>query len=113
MADIKGRPKQAVIQEKNIGFYVTWKQYAVITKKAEEAHVNISDYMRQMAINGYVKAKWTGEEREMVRRLVGLAGDIHLLVQKAREAGVEEIALEFLKGRDMMDEIIKRLCDAR
>jgi hypothetical protein len=113
MADIKGRPKKAIIQEKNIGFYVTWKQYTVIQKKAEQAHVNISDYMRQMAVNGYVKAKWTAEEREMVKKLIGISAGIHQLVLIAREKGAVEVEQVFLEYRDKIDEIIEKLCYAR
>jgi len=113
MADIKGRPKKAVTREKNIGFFVTMAQYAVILQKAERAHVNISDYMRQMAINGYVKAKWTNEEFLMVKKLTGISAGIHQLVEMAREKGAVQAALYFSQYRDVMDEIIKKLCDAR
>ncbi|SRR5258708_25495596 len=113
MADIKGRPKKAVIQEKNIGFFVTWDQYAVIQKKAKKAHVNISDYMRQVAVRAYVKARWTAKERQMVKKLIGIACDIHQLVEIAREKSVVETEQLFLRYRDVMDEIIKKLCYAR
>ncbi len=100
MADIKGRPKKAVIQEKNIGFYLTWKQYAIVQKKAEAAHVNISDYMRKVALNAYVKAKWTAEEREMVKSLIGLSAGIHQLAMIAKDQGVASAEQLFLKYGD-------------
>ena len=74
-----GRPQKAVRQEKNIGFYLTWDQYAVVQRKAERARVNISDYMRQVALAAEVKAKWTEEEREMVKTLIRMSVDLNRL----------------------------------
>jgi hypothetical protein len=113
MAAIKGRPKKAIVQEKFIGFFVTKVQYAVIQQKITKAGVNISDYMRQVAVNGYVKAKWTKKERGMVKKLTGISADIHQLTEMAREKGAVQAALYFSQYRDIMDEIIKKLCDAR
>ncbi len=70
MTKITGRPPKAIKQEKNIGFFVTNEQYSVIQGKAIQAKVNISDYMRQMAVNGYVKVRWTEEDVAMLRDLV-------------------------------------------
>ena len=71
MSKITGRPKKPVVQEKNIGFFVTRVQYFIIQQKAERAGVNISDYMRQVAITGYVKTRWTAEERDIFKKMVG------------------------------------------
>lgn len=100
-------------QEKFVGFFVTKVQYFVIRQKAEKAKVNISDYMRQMAVNGYVKVKWTEEEREMVRQLFGVSADIHRLVELAGKEGALQAALLFAKYRGIMDEIVNKLCHDR
>jgi len=114
MSGKKGRPpKKGATREKNIGFYMTWEQYAVIERRAEAAGVNISDYMRQVAIQGEVKAKWTAEEREMVKRLIGMSVDLHGLVRVAREQGVDVAAELFMKYRGDLDEVIKILCHDR
>lgn len=113
MSGKKGRPKKAIVQEKNIGFFVTFAQWAVIRRKAEEARVNISDYMRQVAVEGQVRAKWTAEEREMVKGLIGMSVELHGLVTIAQEQGAGT-AMEFFRAyRDIMDEIIKKLCHDR
>jgi hypothetical protein len=67
MTKITGRPPKAIKQEKNIGFFVTNEQYTVIQEKAAQAKVNTSDYMRQMAVNGYVKIRWTEEDVSMLK----------------------------------------------
>ncbi|HLZ86219.1 MAG TPA: hypothetical protein VKQ52_03215 [Puia sp.] len=113
MAKIRGRPKKARKQEKNIGFFVTKLQYFVIQQKAAKARVTISDYMRQMAVNGYVKAKWTEEERQMVKQLIGMSVDLNRLVELAGTQGAMQTALFFAKYRGIMDEIINTLCHDR
>jgi hypothetical protein len=113
MGEIKGRPKKAIKQEKFVGYFVTKLQYVVIQRKAEKAGVNISDYMRQVAVFSEVKAKWTEEERQMVKTLIGISADIHKLVERARAEGAGQAALFFSKYRDIMDAIIKNLCHER
>jgi len=108
-----GRPPKVKKQEKFIGYFVTKTQYFVIQQKAVKAGVNISDYMRQAAMTAQVKAKWTEEERAMVRQLVGISVELHRLVELARKEGSAQVALLFVKHRDVMDSIIKSLCDDR
>ncbi|MBS1603087.1 MAG: hypothetical protein JST42_10505 [Bacteroidetes bacterium] len=113
MVKSKGRPKKDRKQEKFVGYFVTEVQYFVIQQKAAKAGVTISDYMRQVAMSGRVKAKWTAEEREMVRKLVGISGDIHQLVELAGKQGAVQAALYFAGYRGIIDEIKNLLCHDR
>ncbi|HEY4288676.1 MAG TPA: hypothetical protein VGN00_16340 [Puia sp.] len=113
MADIKGRPRKAIIQEKNIGFYLTWKQYAIVQKKAKEAKLTISDYMRQVALNAKVIERWTPKQQEGARRVIGVAADIHQLMLNSKEMTADELEQMFQKYRDILDEAIEILRHAR
>jgi hypothetical protein len=113
MSGKKGRPKQAVRQERHIGFFLTHAQFAVVQRKMEAAHVNISDYMRQVAVQSEVRAKWTAEEREMVKQLIGMSADLHGLAIAAREQGIAGAEELFRVYRDQMDVVIKKLCHDR
>lgn len=113
MSKPKGRPKKAVRQEKMVGFFVKKFEYEVIERKMARAGVHLSDYMRQVAVHGQVKAKWTEEEREMVKTLIGISVDIHRLVELGKEQGAVQTVVFFSKYRDIMDEIIKKLCHER
>jgi hypothetical protein len=126
MSEKRGRPKKAIARrEKNIGFYVTDDQYSLIQRKAEQAMVNVSDYMRQVAIVGEVRARWTAEERDMVRKLVGMSGDLHRMAgdpfsPSGAALGAEVLsspspsgAVFFMQLRDELDIIIKHLCHDR
>ena len=104
-----GRRPKAVRQEKNIGFFVTHEQYAVICEKAAQAKVNLSDYMRQTAVNGFVKIRWTEEEVGWLKRLVELSNDLHAMVGVAEKEGVVSAMLLFGMYRDQIDAVIKKL----
>jgi hypothetical protein len=88
------------VQEKNIGFFVTKVQYFIIRQKAEQAGVNISDHMRQVAITGFVKTRWTAEERDIFKKMVGISNDLHDLRELARKEGILNALLYFEKYRD-------------
>ena len=103
----RGRPPKVIRQEKNIGFYVTRVQYFTIQHKAMLAGVNISDYMRQMALFGQVKTRWTEEERGLFKALVGMANDLNQLVRMAKKEGAQGALLYFTQYRDRIDAVLK------
>jgi hypothetical protein len=103
----EGRPPKIIKQEKNIGFFVTNVQYFIIQHKAEQAGVNISDYMRQMAINGQVKTRWTEEERFLFKKMVAMSNDINQLARNAQKEGAVNTMLYFNQYRDRIDEVLK------
>ena len=113
MTKIAGRPRKAIKQEKNIGFFVTHAQYFIIQNKAAIAGVNISDYMRQVAIFGEVKPRWKPEERELFKKMVGISNDLHQLVIIGRQEGATSAVLHFQKYRQIIDEVIKQLSDVK
>ena len=75
--------------------------------------MNISDYMRQVAVNSEVKAKWTQDEREAVKKLISMSIDLHTLVTIAQAQGQPTAEESFRKYRDITDEIINKLCHDR
>jgi hypothetical protein len=113
MTKITGRPPKAKKQEKNIGFFVTNEQYAVIQEKAAQAKVNISDYMRQMAVNGYVKIRWTATDVANLKQLVELSNALHAVAGIAEKEGALSAMAFFAGYRDRIDVVIKSLEDDR
>jgi hypothetical protein len=109
MGKLMGRPPKAIKQEKFVGFFVTNAQHFVIRQKAEEARVNISDYLRQTAVYGYVKQRWTPVERECFLQWVGVANGVNQVVKVARQEGADAAILHFVACRDTIDAILKRL----
>jgi predicted RNA-binding protein with PIN domain len=106
-----GRPPKEIKQEKFIGYFVTHVQYFIIQEKAARAGVNISDYMRQMAIHGQVRARWTAEERELFKKMVGMSNDLSQLVRIAEREGADHAVLYLSQFRDGIDQALKRLSE--
>jgi hypothetical protein len=106
MTKITGRPPKQIKQERNIGFFVTEREYFIIQQKVKEANVTVSDYMRQAAIRGEVRPRWTAEERDLFRRLIGMSNDLNELVRQARKEGAASAMLYFTGYRDRLDAII-------
>jgi hypothetical protein len=109
MSKITGRPKKAIKLEKPVKFHVTSVHYLIIQQKAANAGVTIPEFMRQLSINGYVKPRWTPEERDIFKAMVGMANDINRLVKTAREEGALHCMLHFEKYRSHIDYAIERL----
>ena len=105
MAKIKGQSTK----EKRIHFNLTKQQDLITRKNAAKAGLTLSDYLRQVALNGHVKPKWTEEEEQMVIRLTDMSEDIHQLVEQARKEGVLYGALLFRKYTGILDEIVNTL----
>jgi len=113
MSKITGRPKKKVTRDKVVGFAVTQPQYFIIQQKAAQAGVNFSDYMRQAAVFGEVRSRWTSEERDIFKKMVGMSNDIHELVVIARREGAAQCVLYFDRYGKQIDEALKRLGDAK
>jgi hypothetical protein len=78
-------------------------------EKAGRANLKPSEYIRQIAINGLVKARETDEEMHSVRQLVGMANNLNQLTKLAHSEGLLSIMLIFEKYRKQFDEILKNL----
>ncbi|HVS96201.1 MAG TPA: hypothetical protein VHE54_06935 [Puia sp.] len=108
-----GRPRKPNGRTKHISFPTTELEDAVIRRKVEKSGLILADYMRQVAVHGEVRVRWTEEERQTVKTLIGLSVDIHRLAETAKEQAAAQTAVLFLKYRGIMDEIIHQLCHDR
>jgi hypothetical protein len=103
-----GRPKKKKVQERNIGFFVTHEQFEVIEAKIKQAGVNISDYMRQAAMECRVVMRWREEDRALFKELVGACNGLQELVEMVKKNGEEGLAGEFVRYRLAIDEVLKK-----
>jgi hypothetical protein len=113
MAKKNGRPPKAVRQEKFLGFYVTNVEYLVIEQKVFQARCTVSDFMRKAALKCRVEARWTSEEREGIRKLVGMSNDLNELVKTCKQEGAATAMLYFENYRNRIDDVIKSIHHAQ
>ena len=102
-----GRPKKTVSRTVTSLRLSNIERY-IIKSKAREAGLNITTYIRQMAINGKVISKMTEEERHFVRDFVGIANNLNQLTKKAHQEGLMSSFIFFDKYKKDFDEFLKR-----
>jgi hypothetical protein len=104
-----GRPVLPVKRENTTGIRLTKVEHFILTQKARRTGMNLTTYIRQVALNGAVVARLTEEDRQFVRQLIQLSNDLHQLVLLAREQGTLKALLHFQSTRDKIDALLKQL----
>jgi hypothetical protein len=104
-----GRPKKHVKREIIKGVRFTKVEYYVVKQKASKSGMNITLYIRQMALQGKIISRLNEEERQFVRQLIGIANNINQLTKKGHQEGFLTAVLMFEKYRKLMDELLGKL----
>ena len=108
-----GRPakKRTEKQKKVVSTKLTELQYYAIRKRAGEAGVRISEYVRQAVISAEVIPRLNRQDADAIRKLVGEANNINQLAHRANAGGFALVAVELVKLKDRIVEIINHLSD--
>jgi hypothetical protein len=106
-----GRPKKQVKREIIKGVRFTKLEYYVVKHKASKSGMNITLYIRQMALQGKIISRLNEEERQFVRQLIGIANNINQLTKKGHQEGLLTAVLMFEKYRKLIDELLEKLND--
>lgn len=91
------------------GIRFTKVEYYVVKQKASKSGNGITDYIRQMALNGKIISRLNEEERQFVRQLIGVANNINQLTKKGHQEGFLTAVLMFEKYRKLIDELLEKL----
>ena len=104
-----GRPAQLSKRETTTGIRLSKAERFIIFQKARRTGMNLTTYIRQMAIQGKVVARFTEEERQIVGQLVQMSVDIHQLAQVAKDQGILKAMLHFESIRNKIDGLLNRI----
>jgi hypothetical protein len=104
-----GRPAQDVKKEIRACVRYDKQEYFIIKHKASKAGLNVSAYIRQITVNGYVKIRLTDEERQFVRQLIGMANNINQIAKTCHDEGLLRAMEYFETYRNQIDEILEKL----
>ena len=83
-----GRPKKE--KEKlscSINLKLTEEDLKKVRGRAEKLGLKVTQYARQMVLNGRVKSRFTLEELDLIRKLSGMANNLNQIAKKANQAG--------------------------
>ncbi|WP_329903104.1 plasmid mobilization protein [Porphyromonas pogonae] len=93
----KGRPPKADDKlTKSINLKLTATDYEIIQKKATKVELTITQYAREITLNGGVKSRFTVEELDLMRKLSGEANNLNQLAKRANQAGFTHVGNEIM-----------------
>lgn len=105
-----GRPKQEVKRASATGVRFTKAEFFIVKSKAAKANCKLTEYVRTMAVEGRVIAKFSQEEKEFMRKLTGMANNLNQIAKLAHKERMLSAVLEIEKIRSNIDQLIKRFC---
>lgn len=108
-----GRPPKKRIEKyhRAVSTKLTELQYYAIRKRAQQAGVPLSNYIRQSVIRGEIIPRLTRQDAEVLRQLAGEANNLNQLARCANAGGFALIVQELLKLKAKIIEIINQLSD--
>ena len=102
-----GRPaKSRVVSTK-----LTELLFYAIRKRAAEAGLCVSEYVRQAVVSAEVTPRLNRQDADTIRKLAGEANNINQLAHRANAGGFALAAVELVKLKNRIIEIINQLSD--
>ena len=99
MTNIKDKPggrpakKRIEKQQRVVSTKLTELQYYAIRKRAGEAGLRVSEYVRQAVVSAEVIPRLNRKDADTIRKLAGEANNINQLAHRANAGGFALVAL--------------------
>ena len=108
-----GRPakKRTEKQKKVVSTKLTELQYYAVRKRASEAGLRVSEYVRQAVVSAEITPRLNRQDTDILRKLAGEANNINQLAHRANAGGFAKVAVELVKLKNRIVEIISHLSD--
>mgnify|MGYP000647666564 CR=1 FL=1 len=108
-----GRPAKSRIDKQNrvVSTKLTELQYYAIKKRAGESGLPISEYVRQAVVSAEVTPRLNKQDADTIRKLAGEANNLNQLAHCANAGGFALVAVELVKLKNRIIEIINQLSD--
>ena len=104
-----GRPAKIIKKEIRAAVRFSKTEYFIVRQKAAKAGMKVSAYIRQIAINGAVSARFSEEERHFVRQLIGMSNNINQLTKNSHTEGMLKTMLYFEGCRNQFEILLRKL----
>ena len=107
-----GRPAKNRIdkQRRVVSTKLTELQYYAVRKRASEAGLRVSEYVRQAVVSAEITPRLNRQDTDILRKLAGEANNINQLAHRANAGGFAK-AVELVKLKNRIVEIISHLSD--
>ena len=90
---------------------LTELQYYAVRKRASEAGLRVSEYVRQAVVSAEITPRLNRQDTDILRKLAGEANNINQLAHRANAGGFAKVAVELVKLKNRIVEIISHLSD--
>ena len=85
-----GRPEKDIKREVRACVRFSHYEYYILKEKARQAGVNVSEYLRQTAIQAKVTSRLTTDELHFVRKLAGISNNMNQVAKVFNQEGLFE-----------------------
>lgn len=82
------RPKKTIKREKQYSVRLTMAEAKRVEKNAGRYGESVSSYFRKKGLDDRLVPRWTEEEREAYKQLVGMANNLNQLTKLCHERGL-------------------------
>ena len=108
-----GRPAKNRVNkyQKVVSTKLTELQFYAIRKRAAEAGLRVSEYVRQAVVSAEVTPQLNRQDADTIRKLAGEANNINQLAHRANAGGFALVAMELVKLKNRIVEIVNQLSD--
>ena len=108
-----GRPAKNRIdkQRRVVSTKLTELQYYAVRKRAGEAGLRVSEYVRQAVMSAKVIPRLNRQDADTLRKLAGEANNINQLAHRANAGGFALVVVELVKLKNRIVGIINHLSD--
>ena len=108
-----GRPAKNTLERQNrvVSTKLTKLQYYAVKRRAKEAGIKVSEYVRQAVVTAEVVPRLNRQDADTIRKLAGEANNLNQLAHRANAGGFALVAVELVKLKNGIVEIINQLSD--
>ena len=83
----------------------------VAVLRRSEAGLRVSEYVRQAVVSAEITPRLNRQDTDILRKLAGEANNINQLAHRANAGGFAKVAVELVKLKNRIVEIISHLSD--
>ena len=83
--------------------------YAMVKKRSRQAGLTLTEYQRQMVLNGQVVERLSSEQMELYRQLAGIGNNMNQLAHQANAYGYYRDAELYHENAKRISDLIKQI----
>ena len=83
--------------------------YTMVKKRSKQAGLTLTEYQRQMVLNGQVVERLSAEQMELYRQLAGMGNNMNQLAHQANAYGYYRDAELYHENAKRISDLIKQI----